>query len=73
MLTIDLTLGVATVQETVQVTGESPLIDVKQNASFATMQKDVIDRIPKGRDFTSRHPDRAGRAGRSQGRRRCAD
>ena len=52
-LKIDLTLNVATVQETVQVTGESPLIDVKQNASFATMSKDVIDRIPKGRDFTS--------------------
>ena len=38
--------------ETVQVTGESPLIDVKQNASFANIQQDVIDRIPKGRNFT---------------------
>ena len=46
-------LDVAGLAETVQVTGESPLIDVKQNASFASIQKDTIDRIPKGRDFTS--------------------
>ena len=53
LLTIDLTLTVGGVSETVQVTGEAPLIDVKQNAGFATIQKDTIDRIPKGRDFQS--------------------
>jgi hypothetical protein len=52
MLKIDLTLSVAGVAETVQVTGESPLIDVKQNAAFANIQKDIIDRLPKGRDYT---------------------
>ena len=51
LLTIDLTLAVGGVAESVQVTGEAPLIDVKQNAGFATIQKDTIDRIPKGRDF----------------------
>ena len=50
-LTINLALAVAGVAETVQVTGESPLIDVKQNATFATVQSDTIARIPKGRDF----------------------
>jgi hypothetical protein len=53
LLTVDLAMDVAGVAETVQVTGESPLIDVKQNASFASIQKETIDRIPKGRDFTS--------------------
>ena len=41
------------VTETVQVNAESPLIDVKQNAAAASIQKEVIDLIPKGRDFTS--------------------
>jgi hypothetical protein len=53
LLTVNETLALGGVTETVQVTGESPLIDVKQNATFATVTKDVIDRIPKGRDFTS--------------------
>jgi Carboxypeptidase regulatory-like domain len=53
LLTIDVALKVAAVSETVEVTGESPLIDVRQNASFATLQRDLIARIPRGRDFTS--------------------
>jgi hypothetical protein len=53
LLKIDLALKVAGVTETVKVTGESPLIDVKQNASFATIQADMIARIPRGRDFQS--------------------
>jgi hypothetical protein len=52
-LTIDLTLRLAGVTESVTVTGESPLIDVKQNASFATIQRETIERMPKGRDFTT--------------------
>jgi hypothetical protein len=52
-LTIDLTLKLAGVSESVTVTGESPLIDVKQNATFATIQRETIDRIPKGRDFST--------------------
>ena len=51
-LTLNLALTVGGIAETVQVTGESPLIDVKQNATFATVQADTIARIPKGRDFT---------------------
>ena len=35
------------------MTAESPLIDVKQNAAAASIPTDIIDRIPKGRDFTS--------------------
>ncbi len=53
LLKIDLTLAPAAVAESIQVTAESPIIDVKQNASFATLQREFIDKIPKGRDFTS--------------------
>ena len=53
LLTIDLTLKLAGVSESVTVTGESPLIDVKQNAAFATIQRETIERMPKGRDFQS--------------------
>ncbi len=53
MLTIDLTLQPRGVTETVQVRAESPLIDVKQSAAYATIQADTISRIPKGRDFQS--------------------
>ena len=43
-------MAVGGVAETVTITAESPLIDVKQNAAGATISKEVIDRIPKGRD-----------------------
>ena len=51
-LKIDLALTVASVTELVQVTAESPIIDVKQNSAVATFNNEVIERIPKGRDFT---------------------
>jgi hypothetical protein len=53
LLKINLALEVGNVTETVQVRGESPLIDVKQNASFANIEREIIARMPKGRDFTS--------------------
>jgi hypothetical protein len=53
ILKVDLTLGVGAFSETVTVSGEAPLIDVKQNAGGANLQSAVIDRIPKGRDFTN--------------------
>ena len=53
VLKIDLTLQLSSVSETVQVTSESPLIDVKQSTASNTVRADVIDRLPKGRDFTS--------------------
>src|SRR4051812_23777741 len=52
-LKIDLALRLAGVSETVNVTAGSPLIDVKQNATYATIEREAIERIPKGRDFTS--------------------
>src|SRR4029078_6258306 len=52
-LKVDFALPIAGVTEAVQVTAESPLIDVKGNAAQVSIQAEIIDRIPKGRDFTS--------------------
>ena len=53
ILKLDIPMPVASVSEEIQVTAESPIIDVKQNAATASMQAEIIDRIPKGRNFTS--------------------
>src|SRR6266850_6295630 len=53
ILKLDVPLQVAALAETVTVTGESPVIDVKQNAAAASITKEIIELIPKGRDFTS--------------------
>ncbi|MPY87124.1 MAG: hypothetical protein GEU99_04300 [Luteitalea sp.] len=53
ILRVDLTLQPQGITETVSVTAEAPLIDVKQSASFANIRNDIIDNIPKARDFTS--------------------
>ncbi len=53
ILKVDFALSIAGMSETVQVSAESPLIDVKQNAAAVSIQSDIIDRIPKGRNFTS--------------------
>lgn len=50
---IDLTLSVGQVAETIQVTAEAPLIDVKQSARSASIRDELIDKMPKGRNFTS--------------------
>ena len=53
ILKIDLTLRVGGVTEAIKVTGDSPLIDVKQNSAGANVQAETIERIPKGRDFAA--------------------
>ena len=52
-ITVNASLEVGALTDTVQVTSEIPLIDTKSNAAFATIQKEVIETMPKGRDFTS--------------------
>lgn len=53
ILKIDFALEVATLAETVQVSAESPIIDVKQNAAAVSIEANIIERIPRGRNFTS--------------------
>ncbi|MBP7568580.1 MAG: TonB-dependent receptor [Acidobacteria bacterium] len=51
--TADFTLGLAGLSETVQVSAESPLVDVRQSARSTSIRDEQIDMLPKGRDFTS--------------------
>ena len=50
---IDIALNIAGVAESVQVTAESPIVDVKQSASFQNIRNELVDKLPRGRDFTS--------------------
>jgi hypothetical protein len=52
-LTIDLTLKLAGVSESVTVTAESPLIDTKASATTASIDSQYIDLIPKSRGLLS--------------------
>jgi hypothetical protein len=49
----DFALAVAGVSETVQVSAESPLVDVRQSARATSIRAEQVDLLPKGRDFTS--------------------
>jgi hypothetical protein len=50
---VDFALGIQGVQETVQVTAESPLVDVKQSGRSTNIREEQIALLPKGRDFLS--------------------
>jgi hypothetical protein len=50
---VDFSLGVGGVSETVQVTGESPLVDVKQSTRATSIRAEQINLLPHGRDFSS--------------------
>lgn len=53
ILKVDFTLAIAALAETVEVTAKSSVIDVSQNASFTTINKDALERLALGRDFTN--------------------
>ena len=50
---VDLTLAVSGVAETVEVTAESPLVDVRQSARAVSIRDEQVELLPKGRDFTT--------------------
>ena len=50
---VDFTLGVQSLTESVQVTAESPLVDVRQSARQTNIRAEQVDLLPKGRDFTT--------------------
>jgi outer membrane receptor protein involved in Fe transport len=52
ILRVELSLSLAGVSENVQVVAESPIIDVKQNAAVGSVTSELIERIPRGRNFT---------------------
>jgi hypothetical protein len=44
------TLKVATVQETIEVSGETPLVDVKKRGTSTTLISDELEKVPNARD-----------------------
>ncbi len=50
---LDVALGVSGLSETVQVTSEQPLIDVKSSQRAYSITAEQFVRLPKGRDFSS--------------------
>jgi hypothetical protein len=50
---LDIALGVSGLSETVQVTSEQPLIDVKSSQRAYSITSDQFVKLPKGRDFSS--------------------
>ncbi len=50
-LTVDQQLQVATLQETVTVTGESPIVDISTNSMGTNFTKELLTEIPNARDI----------------------
>jgi hypothetical protein len=53
ILEVDLALPTAELAETVTVTADAPLIDVKQSARSTHIRDEQITKLPHGRDYTS--------------------
>jgi hypothetical protein len=51
--TIDPKLEVGAIEQTVEVSGEAPIVDVTQSKVQVTVSKEELDSIPKGRSFQS--------------------
>ncbi|PWT92438.1 MAG: hypothetical protein C5B56_02250, partial [Proteobacteria bacterium] len=56
MPSLDVKLEVGAVAETVEVTGEAPVVDVTQSKVATTVQHEVLDNLPKGRSFQTLIP-----------------
>ncbi len=50
---LDVTLALSTVQETVTVVGESPLLDTKSTVIGATFDESLLEEVPSARDVWS--------------------
>jgi carboxypeptidase family protein len=48
---IDLTMKVGALEESVTVSGQSPVVDVTSTAASVAFTKEVLDSIPRGRDL----------------------
>ena len=65
---IDLTLKLGAVEESVTVSGQSPVVDVSTTTASVAFTKEVLDSIPRGRDLQNVF---AMAPGRHAGGRRC--
>jgi hypothetical protein len=48
--TVNVSLEVGALQETITVSGESPTVDVKSNLQQTVMSQEILEGIPTGRD-----------------------
>ena len=53
ILTIDMTMQLSEVSETILVTSEAPIIEITQSATEQSISGELIDKLPRGRNFTS--------------------
>jgi hypothetical protein len=51
--TVNVDLRIGTLEETLTVTGQSPVVDTQSSVSQSVMNRDVLDTIPTGRDIWS--------------------
>ncbi len=52
-LSLNVKLSLQTIEEAITVEGEAPMIDVKSTASAMTLTKEIIETLPRGRNFSS--------------------
>lgn len=50
-LTLDRQLGIANIQETLTVVGESPIVDTRNTEAGATVTKEILELVPSSRDL----------------------
>jgi hypothetical protein len=50
-ITVDIQMGMGTIEEEITVVGQSPLIDVKSTTKGMTLTKMMFEVLPKGRNF----------------------
>jgi hypothetical protein len=50
-LTLDRQLGVASIEETLTVVGESPIVDTRNTEAGATVTKEILELVPSSRDL----------------------
>jgi len=51
--TVNVQLEVGQIEQTITVTGESPVVDTKSNVQQTVMGQDILERVPTGRDVWS--------------------
>ena len=50
---VDGTMGIGTIEESVTVSGQSPVVDLTTTATRATFTTEVLETVPRGRDMQS--------------------
>jgi outer membrane receptor protein involved in Fe transport len=53
ILSLNMTMAISAIEETVTVTAGSPLIDVKRSGISMNITKEMFNRVPRGRNFNS--------------------